>query len=182
MKVSSPNLRDVPRGATKSCASISTAWPSRRPASSSTCGRPGGPATWSTASSTRSRRCRASRSEAGPDETRLSLADPRQCKAALGAIARVLKGWQEEAEAGSEKRTWRWLIEGDIDEAGYDHNGEQASLWCFVRLTLERGGFGEQEKGEDIDLDGFGLEIPPAAGNVTVRTDAGCGLTRIRPA
>jgi hypothetical protein len=100
--------------------------------------------------------------EAGPDETRLVLTDPRQCKAALGAIARVLKGWQEEAEAGSEKRTWRWLIEGDIDEAGYDHNGEQASLWCFVRLTLERGGFGEQEKGEDIDLDGFGLEIPPA--------------------
>jgi len=92
--------------------------------------------------------------------TRLSLSDPRQCKGALGTIARVLKGWQEEAEAGSEKRTWRWLLEGDIDEAGYDHNGEQASLWCFVRLTLERGGFGEQEKGEDIDLDGFGLEIP----------------------
>jgi hypothetical protein len=102
--------------------------------------------------------------EAAPDEARLILTDPRQCKAALGAIARVLKGWQEDAEAGSEKRTWRWLIEGDIDEAGYDHNGEQASLWCFVRLTLERGGFGEQEKGEDIDLDGFGLEIPPANG------------------
>jgi hypothetical protein len=102
--------------------------------------------------------------EAAPDESRLILTDPRQGKAALGTISRVLKGWQEEAEAGSEKRTWRWLIEADVDEAGYDHNGEQASLWCFVRLTLERGGFGEQEKGEDIDLDGFGLEIPAANG------------------
>ena len=100
--------------------------------------------------------------EEGADEVRLTLADPRQCKSALGAVSRVLKGWQEEADPGSEKRTWRWLLEGDIDEAGYDHNGEPASLWCFVRLSLERGGFGEQEKGEDIDLDGFGLEIPAA--------------------
>ena len=104
--------------------------------------------------------------ESIPDEVRLSLADPRQCKGALATISRVLKGWQEEAEPGSEKRTWRWLLEGDIDEAGYDHNGEQASLWCFVRLTLERGGFGEQEKGEEIDLDDFGLEIPASGGGL----------------
>ena len=33
----------------------------------------------------------------------------------------MLKGWQEEAETGSEKRTWRWLLEGDTDADGYDH-------------------------------------------------------------
>jgi hypothetical protein len=51
-------------------------------------------------------------------------------------------------------------MEGDTDDAGYDHNGEPASLWCFLRLTLERGVPGELEKAEDIDLDGFGLEVP----------------------
>jgi hypothetical protein len=94
------------------------------------------------------------------EERRLSVTDPKTCRAALQAVARVLKGWQEEAEAGSERRVWRWLIEGDVDDAGYDHNGEQASLWAFVRVGVERGGFGEPEKGEDVDLDGFGLEIP----------------------
>jgi hypothetical protein len=98
--------------------------------------------------------------EEGPDERRLVLTDPRTCRAALQAVARVLKGWQEEAETGSERRTWRWLVEGDTDEAGYDHNGEQTSLWCFLRLGLERGGPGDMEKAEDIDLDGFGVEVP----------------------
>ena len=98
--------------------------------------------------------------EEGTDERRLILVDPRACRAALQAIARVLKGWQEEAETGSERRTWRWLVEGDTDEAGYDHNGEPTSLWCFLRVGLERGGPGEMEKVEDIDLDGFGLEVP----------------------
>jgi hypothetical protein len=78
----------------------------------------------------------------------------------LQAVARVLKGWQEEAEPGSERRTWRWLMEGDTDEAGYDHNGEPTSLWCFLRVGLERGGPGDMEKAEDVDLDGFGLEVP----------------------
>ena len=98
--------------------------------------------------------------EEGPDERRLILAEPRSCRAALQAISRVLKGWQEEAEAGGERRTWRWLLEADTDEAGYDHNGEPASVWGFLRVALERGGPAEPEKGEDIDLDGFGLEIP----------------------
>ena len=31
-------------------------------------------------------------------------------------------------------------MEGDTDDAGYDHNGESASLWCFLRVGLERGG------------------------------------------
>jgi hypothetical protein len=98
--------------------------------------------------------------EEGPDELRLSLTDPKTCRIALQALSRVLKGWQEDADAGSERRIWRWLVEGDTDDAGYDHNGEPASLWCFLRVGLERGGPGEPDKGEDIDLDGFGLEIP----------------------
>jgi hypothetical protein len=93
------------------------------------------------------------------DEQQLILKDERVSQQALLAILRTLKGWQEEAEAGAERRVWRWLIEGDMDEAGYDHNGEPASLWCFLRVGLERGGLGEPEKGEDVDLDGFGLEI-----------------------
>ncbi|MFO0842241.1 MAG: hypothetical protein U0797_07555 [Gemmataceae bacterium] len=97
--------------------------------------------------------------EDGPDERRVAVADPKTCRSALQAISRVLKGWQEEADTGSERRTWRWLIEGDTDDAGYDHNGEQASVWAFLRLGLERGGLGESEKAEDVDLDGIGLEI-----------------------
>jgi hypothetical protein len=98
--------------------------------------------------------------EEGNDEIRLHLTDPRSCRAALQAIARVLKGWQEDAEPGSERRSWRWLLEGDTDEGGYDHSGEPASLWAFLRVGMERGGLGEPEKGEDIDLDWFGLEVP----------------------
>ncbi len=97
--------------------------------------------------------------EEGPDEQRISLTDPKTCRIALQALSRVLKGWQEDADAGSERRMWRWLVEGDTDDAGYDHNGEPASLWCFLRVGLERGGTGEPDKGEDVDLDGFGLEI-----------------------
>jgi hypothetical protein len=101
--------------------------------------------------------------EEGSDELRLGVTDPKTCRAALQAISRVLKGWQEEADAGSERRTWRWLLEGDTDDAGYDHNGEAASVWCFLRLGLERGGVGEPEKGEDVDLDGFGMEVTGGA-------------------
>jgi hypothetical protein len=102
--------------------------------------------------------------EESADEHRLSVADPKTCRIALQSISRVIKGWQEEADAGSERRTWRWLMEGDIDDAGYDHNGEAASLWCFLRVGLERGGPGEPDKGEDVDLDGFGLEITGDSG------------------
>jgi hypothetical protein len=97
--------------------------------------------------------------EEGPDEQRIVMTDPKTCRIALQALSRVLKGWQEDADAGSERRMWRWLVEGDTDDAGYDHNGEPASLWCFLRVGLERGGPGEPDKGEDVDLDGFGLEI-----------------------
>jgi hypothetical protein len=98
--------------------------------------------------------------EEAPDELRLHVSDPRACRSALHAVSRVLKGWQEEAEPGSERRSWRWLLEGDTDDAGYDANGEATSLWAFVRLGLERGGVDEPEKGEDIDLNWFGLQVP----------------------
>jgi hypothetical protein len=98
--------------------------------------------------------------EEAADELRAHAPDPKAARLALQAVARVLKGWQEEAEAGSERRTWRWLLEGDTDADGYDHTGEPVSVWCFLRLGLERGGLGEQEKGEDVDLDGFGLQVP----------------------
>jgi hypothetical protein len=97
--------------------------------------------------------------EQGPDEVRLHLDDPKTCRSALQAAERVLKGWQEEADHGSERRSWRWLLEGDTDADGYDHTGEPVSLWGFLRLGLERGVPGEGEKGEEIDLEGFGLQI-----------------------
>src|SRR6478752_6567523 len=95
----------------------------------------------------------------GPDERRLILADPRTCRLALQAVARVLKGWQEEADPGSERRTWRWLVEGDTDANGYDHTGEAASVWLLVRVSLDRGSPGEPDKGEDIDLEGFSVRV-----------------------
>ncbi len=98
-------------------------------------------------------------SEVGPDEWRIRLTDPKTWRASLQAVARVLKGWQEEADPGSERRTWRWLLEGDANEDGYDHTGEPVSLWAFLRISLERGGPDDPDKGEDIDLQGFGLRI-----------------------
>jgi hypothetical protein len=100
--------------------------------------------------------------EEGPDELRLQLDHPRTCRAALQAVARVLKGWQEEADPGSERRSWRWLVETDVDADGYDHNGEPACLWAFLRVSLDRGGPADPDKGEDIDLDGFGLQVHPS--------------------
>ena len=97
--------------------------------------------------------------EESPEELRLHLDDQRTCRAAIQAVARVLKGWQEEADPGSERRSWRWLLEGDTDVDGYDHTGEPVSLWGFLRLSLERGGPGEPDKGEDIDLEGFGFQV-----------------------
>jgi hypothetical protein len=93
------------------------------------------------------------------EEQRLHISDIKTARAALQAVARVLMGWQEDADPGSEKRSWRWLIETDTDGNGYDHTGEPFSLWAFLRLTLERGGLGEPEKGEEIDMEGFGLQV-----------------------
>jgi len=103
--------------------------------------------------------------EQGPDELRLHVSDPKAWKAALQAIARVLKGWQEEADPGAERRRWHWLLEGDTNADGYDHTGDAFGLWGFLRVSLERGGPGEPDKGEDIDLEGFGLRIWGAGGD-----------------
>lgn len=99
--------------------------------------------------------------EQGPDELRLHIADPKTWRSALQASARVLKGWQEEADAGRERRSWWWLIEGDSNADGYDHNGEPFTIWAFLRVSIDRSGPGEPDKGEDLDLEGFGLRIWP---------------------
>jgi len=97
--------------------------------------------------------------EEGPDEFRVAVTDPKTARQALQAAERVLKGWQEDADPGSERRTWRWMLEGDTDAHGYDHNGEPIGLWGFLRLSLDRGSIGEPEKGEDADLDWFGFLV-----------------------
>jgi hypothetical protein len=97
------------------------------------------------------------------DELRIAIKDAKTAKAAVQVVERVLKGWQEEADPGSERRSWRWLVEADTDAHGYDHTGEPTALWGFVRLALDRGGPAEQEKGEDVDLEGFGLQISGAS-------------------
>lgn len=97
--------------------------------------------------------------ESTPDELRIHVTDPKTLRAAFQAVARVLKGWQEEADPGSERRSWCWLLEGDTDADGYDHNGEPTSLWGFIRVTLERGGPGESDKLEHLDLEGFGMRV-----------------------
>ena len=98
--------------------------------------------------------------EITPDEHRIHLKDVKGWKGAVTNLARVLKGWQEEAsDAGTERRAWRWLIETDVDSNGYDMQGEKSSFWAFVRVSLDRGGPGDAEKGEDIDLNGFGIRV-----------------------
>jgi hypothetical protein len=97
--------------------------------------------------------------EKWPDEWRIRVTEPKACRAALQAVERVLKGWQEEADPGSERRSWRWLLEGDTNADGYDHSGEPLSLWGLVRASMERGGPAEGERGEDVDLEGFCLRI-----------------------
>jgi hypothetical protein len=99
--------------------------------------------------------------EEAADELRIHVTEPKSWKAALQNLSRVLKGWQEEASDGGkdERRGWRWLVEADADGAGYDMHGERASFWCYLRLSLDHGGPGEAEKGEDLDLNGFGVQV-----------------------
>ncbi len=95
----------------------------------------------------------------GPDEVRVDVSDSKQWRSAIQSVARVMKGWQEEAEPGNERRSWRWLLEADTDADGYDHNAERASMWGFLRVSLERGNPADGEKGEDFDLDNFGFRV-----------------------
>ena len=101
--------------------------------------------------------------ESAPDKWRIAIKDAKTWRSALQGVERVLKGWQEEADPGSERRSWRWLLEGDSDADGYDHTGEPTCLWGIIRVSVEHGGPDEAEK-EDIDLEGFGLRILAANG------------------
>ena len=102
--------------------------------------------------------------EQDADELRAHISEAKAWRQALTAVCRVLKGWQEEAtDGGRERRAWRWLLEGDTDDHGYDHAGEPAGLWAFLRLLLERGGPGEFDKNEEVDLNGFGVRVWPEA-------------------
>src|SRR5262245_925432 len=83
------------------------------------------------------------------DELHIDVTDGKTWRAALQGISRVIKGWQEDADPGGERRAWRWLFEGDTDDHGYDHQNEPACIWAFLRLGLERGGPDEPDKGED---------------------------------
>jgi hypothetical protein len=99
--------------------------------------------------------------EAASDELRLHITEQKSWKIASQNLARVLKGWQEEAsDAGKdERRAWRWLLEADVDASGYDMQGERSSFWAYLRLAIDRGGPGEFDKGEDLDLNGFGIQV-----------------------
>src|SRR5262245_7093238 len=105
------------------------------------------------------------RAEQEADEMRVDITDAKTWRGALQGVCRVLKGWQEEAsDTGNERRAWRWLIEGDTDDHGYDHQNEPACIWAFLRLGLERGGPEEPDKWEEVDLNGFGVRIWPVKG------------------
>src|SRR5579872_1515961 len=99
--------------------------------------------------------------EATPEEVRLHITEQKSWKVASQNLARVLKGWQEEASdvGKDERRAWRWLIEADVDAAGFDMQGERSSFWAYLRLAIDRGGPGEIDKREDLDLNGFGIQV-----------------------
>jgi hypothetical protein len=97
-----------------------------------------------------------------PDELSIEIKTDKVWKLAREAVERTLKGWQEEAtDSGTDRRSWYWLIESDTDANGYDHNGEAAHIWCFVRLMIESGSDinGEGGKVDMIDLEGFGFRV-----------------------
>ena len=75
-------------------------------------------------------------SETWPDEWRIRVTHQRTWRAAMQTAARVLKGWQEDADPASERRSWRWLLEADTDANGYDHTGAPVCLWGFLRVAL----------------------------------------------
>jgi hypothetical protein len=96
------------------------------------------------------------------DEMRVNVTDEKTFNQALVNMSRLLKGWQEEATGvGKEKRSYRWLIEGDTDEHGYDHTGDIACMWIYLRAGIERGDFDDGEPTEWVDLHGFGLRLFP---------------------
>ncbi|MCS7020557.1 MAG: hypothetical protein NZ703_02390 [Gemmataceae bacterium] len=91
-------------------------------------------------------------------EWRAHIQEQRTWRQVLHVIARVLKGWQEEAADATreERRRWRWMLEADVDAAGYDMHGMRACFWAYIRLTIDYSGPGDYTKdSEDVDLLGF---------------------------
>jgi hypothetical protein len=94
-------------------------------------------------------------------EEHIDVLDEDVWEQAFLAMNRVLLGWQEDADAAEERRSWRWVLEGNTDNHGFDHTGQPAGVWWFLRLALDQGGPAEPEKGEDIDLHSFGIRFWP---------------------
>ena len=92
------------------------------------------------------------------DEMRFHVAEEKIWRQMIQTVARVMKGWQEEAAETNEKRLWRWFLEADTDTDGYDHLGERSAVWGFLRVALERGNPGEGEKSEELELENFRSE------------------------
>jgi hypothetical protein len=99
--------------------------------------------------------------QVSPQGVCLQISDPRNWRSAVQAVARVLKGWQEEADPAGERRSWRWLLEGESDPYGYDSAGEPASLWGLVQITVDYNSPGETSDGEDMELESFNFRIWP---------------------
>ena len=87
--------------------------------------------------------------------------DVKNWKPALQAVIRTLKAWQEEASpVNGEERLWCFVVEGNVTSNGYDIHGQPATIQVFVRLGLVRGGGPvDIDKGDEIDLDGFSIQI-----------------------
>jgi hypothetical protein len=98
--------------------------------------------------------------EQSQDELIISIRDLKTWKIALDACVRSLKGWQEDADLGLERRFWYWHVEGDVDADGYDHTGESASLWVLISAVLERAEIGPDiSKIEPIEFEHFCIQI-----------------------
>jgi len=95
------------------------------------------------------------------DGQHVLIDDVKNWKPALQAVIRTLKAWQEEASpVNAEERLWCFVVEGNVTSSGYDIHGQPASIQVFVRLGLVRGGGpADPDKGEEIDLDGFSIQI-----------------------
>jgi len=93
-------------------------------------------------------------------EYKIVLKNIEKFQTLLESCTRILKGWQEDADLGTERRFWCWLFEGDADASGYDHNGNPASIWIFVRAIIEHAEHSmDAPKVEHVDLESFNFEL-----------------------
>jgi hypothetical protein len=96
----------------------------------------------------------------GSDELQVKVTNPRTWQAALDAVTRVLKAWQEDAELGDERRSWRWVLRGDGPTHSEKAAGEAVILIGELRLIVERGALEDEGMDDEvIDLDGFEFRI-----------------------